>query len=69
MGRLLITVGLFFLFSGLVWHFGDRLGLKDLPGNFTFKGDHFILQVPVLTCLIVSVAVSGVMWLCEFLRR
>lgn len=66
MSRLLITVGILLIAIGLIWPLLKRLGLGRLPGDIVIHRPGLDLYFPIVTCLIVSIVVSLVLWL---LRR
>lgn len=66
MQRLLIVLGLLALAAGLLWPFVARLGLGRLPGDIRIETEHGSFYFPVVTCLILSIVLSLVLWL---LRR
>lgn len=66
MQRLLITIGLLIALAGLLWPWITKLGLGRLPGDLRIDRPGFTLFAPFTTMLIVSVALSLVIWL---LRR
>ncbi|HML10628.1 MAG TPA: DUF2905 domain-containing protein [Stellaceae bacterium] len=63
MSRALIIVGLAIAGLGVVWPWLGRLGLGRLPGDVVVQRDHFTLYVPIVTCLVLSVVISVVLWL------
>lgn len=66
MQKLLIALGLALLAAGLAWPWLRRLPLGRLPGDIHVVRDSVGFSFPVVTCLVVSVLVSLVLW---FLRR
>ena len=68
MARLLIIVGLIFVALGLAWPLLARLGLGRLPGDIAMGNGNFSLYFPIVTCLLLSVAVSLVPWIINLTR-
>jgi ribose/xylose/arabinose/galactoside ABC-type transport system permease subunit len=66
MQRALITIGVAVLLTGLLWPWLSKLGLGRLPGDFRIQTGNSVFYFPLATCLIVSLALSAVIWL---LRR
>jgi len=64
--RLLITAGLLVAVLGLLWPWASKLPLGRLPGDLLIERPDFKLFVPFTTMLIVSIALSLIVWL---LRR
>lgn len=63
MARLLIAIGIVFILAGLLWPVLTRLGFGRLPGDIVVRGGGFSFYFPIVTCIIVSVAVSLLLWL------
>jgi hypothetical protein len=66
MQKLLITAGLLLLGAGLAWPWLRRLPLGRLPGDIHITRAGFSFSFPIVTCLLISVVVSLLLWL---LRR
>jgi len=63
MSRLLIVIGLTIAAVGVLWPWATRLGLGRLPGDIVIQRGAFTFYFPIVTCLVVSVGVSLVLWL------
>jgi hypothetical protein len=63
MARFLIFLGLILLAAGLLWPYAAKLGLGRLPGDIAFTRGHTTFYFPLMTSLIVSLALSLVLWL------
>jgi hypothetical protein len=65
MGRTLIGLGVLLIVAGLLVTLGERLPLRlgRLPGDIAIRGKHGSFYFPVVTCLIVSAALSLLLWL------
>jgi hypothetical protein len=63
MGKALIFLGLALVVLGLVWLAGERLGLGRLPGDVVIEREGMRIYIPLMTCLIVSVGLSLLLWL------
>ena len=59
----LIIVGLVLVAAGLLWPLMSKLGLGRLPGDIVVRRDGFSLYFPLMTCLVISVVVSIVIWI------
>jgi hypothetical protein len=61
--RALIVLG---ILVGLAWPWLARLGLGRLPGDIRIESESGGFYFPIVSCLIISVVLSLVLW---FLRR
>ena len=69
LGKVLIFLGLALATAGLLltWMPSARLG--RLPGDLHIRRENWSLHFPVVTCLLVSVALTLVFWLIQWFRR
>jgi formate hydrogenlyase subunit 3/multisubunit Na+/H+ antiporter MnhD subunit len=68
LGKLLLVLGLVIAAIGLLVMFGDRLGLDKLglgrlPGDIRIERDNVKFYFPIVTCIVISVVVSLLLWL------
>lgn len=63
-GLALAAIGAFLLASGKL-----PLRLGHLPGDISYKGTNSSFYFPVVTCILLSVVLSLVMWLVNHFRR
>jgi hypothetical protein len=64
-GRTLMLVGAALIVVGLLFSLGDKLPLRlgRLPGDIEIHGKNSVFYFPVVTCILISVVLSLVMWL------
>ena len=60
MGRILIALGVLLIVAGLLASLGQRLPIRlgRLPGDIVIRGKHGAFYFPIVTCIVVSVALS-----------
>jgi membrane protein implicated in regulation of membrane protease activity len=63
MQRFLIIAGAILLAAGLLWPWLGHLGLGRLPGDIAVERPHFRLYFPWVTCLVISVVLTLLIWL------
>jgi Protein of unknown function (DUF2905) len=63
MQRALIIIGLAIAAAGLFWPWLSKLGLGRLPGDIRIETESGGFYFPLMTCLIISVVLSVVLWL------
>jgi hypothetical protein len=61
--RFLIVLGAVILAAGLLWPWLGHLGLGRLPGDIALERPHFRLYFPWVTCLVISVVLTRLIWL------
>lgn len=62
MRQLLIVLGVILLVAGLAWPWLSRLPFGRLPGDVNVVREGFSFHFPIVTCLVVSVVVSLLIW-------
>lgn len=63
MSRFLVTLGIALVVAGLAWPLLAKLGLGRLPGDFHIEREGFSFYFPLTTGLVVSAAISLILWL------
>ena len=67
LGKLLIVFGSVIVCVGVLMMFFDKIPfIGKLPGDINIKKDNFQFYFPITTSIIISVLLSGVMWLVSF---
>ena len=61
--RFLIGLGLVILLIGIMWPILSRIGLGRLPGDIMFERGGTTFYFPLVTCIIISLVLSAVLWL------
>jgi hypothetical protein len=64
-GRTLIAIGAVLVLPGLLLILGARLPFRlgRLPGDILIRGKNSVFYFPLMTCLLLSLALSVVIWL------
>jgi DUF2905 family protein len=63
MSRFLIILGLGILLIGIIWAVAEKAGIGRLPGDLVIRRDNFTFYFPIMTCILLSLVISLVMWL------
>jgi len=66
MQRALMIIGIALVLLGVAWPWVAKLGLGRLPGDIRIESEGGGFYFPIVTCLIISVVLSLVLW---FFRR
>jgi hypothetical protein len=71
LGRTLLILGAALAFVGALLYFSGRLPgrLGKLPGDIVHRTAHTTFYFPVVTCLLLSAALSLLLWLISYFRR
>jgi hypothetical protein len=62
---MVMIIGLVLVALGILMILGERLPIKPgrLPGDIVIHGKNGVFYLPIVTCVVVSVILSLVMWL------
>jgi len=71
LGKLLLLLGVFLVVVGAVLVMGARLPFRlgRLPGDIVYRGRNTAFYFPIVTCLVLSVLFTLVLWIISILRR
>jgi len=60
---ILILLGLFFTFGGKIPYLGK------LPGDIIIQRENFHFYFPIVTCILISAALTFIFWIIRILRK
>jgi len=63
MQRTLIVLGVALVAVGLLWPWLRKLPFGRLPGDIHIVREGFSFHFPIVTCLVISVVVTILIWL------
>lgn len=71
LGRTLLVLAAILAAIGASLYFSDRLPFRlgKLPGDIVHNTEHTTIYFPIVTCLLLSTALSLLLWLINHLRR
>ncbi|HKN26206.1 MAG TPA: DUF2905 domain-containing protein [Candidatus Acidoferrum sp.] len=71
LGKILLSLGALLVLAGTFFYFGWKLPFRlgRLPGDIVHKGEHTTFYFPIVTCLLLSVGLTVLLWLLSRLRR
>jgi hypothetical protein len=66
----LIVIGILIVGIGLVWLIAPSIPwLGRLPGDIVFERENFQFYFPAMTCILLSVVLTGVMWVVRYFSK
>lgn len=69
-GWALVVVGIVIAVVGVIWMLGPSLPwLGRLPGDIVIDRKNFKFYFPVATCVLLSLLLTGIMWLVRQFSR
>jgi hypothetical protein len=71
MGKALLIFGGALVLIGLLLVWGTKLPMRlgRLPGDIVYQGKNSTFYFPVVTCILLSVVLTIVMWIISALRK
>ena len=69
-GWVLVIIGLLITGIGIVWLLSPSIPLLGkLPGDIRVEREHFRFYLPLTTCILLSVLLSGILWLVRYFSQ
>jgi DUF2905 family protein len=70
-GRMLLILGIVLVGVGALLVFGAKLPFRlgRLPGDIVYQGRKSTFYFPIVTCLVVSLALTLFFWIINLFRR
>jgi Protein of unknown function (DUF2905) len=71
LGKTLLVIGILLVAVGALLAFGGRLPFRlgRLPGDIAYQGRHSSFYFPIVTCIIVSLALTLLFSIINYFRR
>ena len=71
LGKVLLLFGIVLVGVGALLFFSGRLPFRlgRLPGDIAYQGRHGSFYFPIVTCVIISVALTLLSWIVNSFRR
>jgi hypothetical protein len=71
LGKLLLVAGLALAGVGLLLLVGGRLPFRlgRLPGDISYQGRSGSFYFPIVTCIVLSLAFTLIMWIVNYFRH
>ena len=71
LGRMTLVVGVVIVIVGSLLAFGARLPFRlgRLPGDIVWQGKNTSFYFPIVTCIVLSVVLSAVLWVIGQMRK
>jgi hypothetical protein len=74
LGRMMVFAGVALAAIGTLLLLAARPGslplrIGRLPGDIAYQGKHGSFYFPVVTCILLSVALTLIMWLVQWLKK
>ncbi|MFD0681428.1 MULTISPECIES: DUF2905 domain-containing protein [unclassified Paenibacillus] len=68
--KLLIIGGIVMIVAGVLWAVGGRfLNLGRLPGDIAVEKGNFKVYFPIVTCIVISVVLSLIMYIIRWFTK
>jgi hypothetical protein len=70
MGKFLIISGIILVITGMLIQFSDKIPwLGKLPGDIRIERENFTFYFPVVSCVVISILVSMILFLISKVRQ
>jgi hypothetical protein len=68
-GKWLVTVGVAVAVTGGLMLVLSKLGVFRLPGDLQFGGRNWRVYFPIVTCIVLSIILTLIVWIINYFRR
>jgi hypothetical protein len=68
-GKWLILAGILIAIVGMLVMLLGRIGLFRLPGDLQFGSRNWRVYIPIVSCILISVILTLVLWLINYFQR
>ena len=69
-GWILVVIGLVIAGIGAAWLLAPHIPwLGRLPGDIAVERPNFRFYFPVVTCVVLSLVLTGILWLVQFFQK
>ena len=66
----LVVIGVLIAGVGLVWLLAPSIPwLGKLPGDIRIERDNTSIYIPIATCILLSLILTGIMWLVRYFSQ
>lgn len=66
----LVIIGVLIALIGLIWLLAPAIPwLGKLPGDIVFERENFRFYFPLTTCVVLSLLLTGIVWLVRWFSR
>jgi hypothetical protein len=71
LGKVLLILGVILIGAGAIIMIGGKLPFRlgRLPGDIAYQGKNGSFYFPIVTCLVLSLALTLLFWIVNFFRR
>lgn len=71
LGKVLVVLGVILIAAGAFLVSGVKLPLRlgRLPGDIVYQGRHGSFYFPIVTCILLSIVLTLLIWLVNLFRR
>jgi hypothetical protein len=71
LAKMFLVIGIALVAVGTLLLFGVKLPFRPgrLPGDIAYQGRHGSFYFPIATCIVLSLALTLLMWIINFFRR
>lgn len=68
-GKWLISAGIIIALVGALVMLLGRIGLFKLPGDLEFGSKNWRIYLPLVSCIVISIVLTIILWLINYFRR
>ena len=68
-GKYILVTGIVISIIGIIFIFLGKMGLFRLPGDIELEGKNWKIYFPIISCIIISIVLTIILWIISFFRK
>ncbi len=68
-GKIILITGIVISLFGVIIILLGKIGLFKLPGDIELEGKNWKVFFPVVSCIIISIVLTVILWIVRYFRK
>ena len=68
-GKYILITGIVISIIGGIIILLGKIGISRLPGDIEIEGKNWKIYFPVISCIVISIILTGILWVVRWLRK
>ena len=68
-GKYILITGIVISIIGIIVILFGKTGIFRLPGDIELEGKNWKIYFPIISCIIISIILTVILWIISFLRK
>ena len=68
-GKYILITGIVISIVGGIIILLGKMGISRMPGDIELEGKNWKIYFPVISCIVISIILTGILWVVGWLRK